>query len=135
MLGFELFEIQDLRREAESLMVDACTVTRGGGGRVLDEATGTYVITAGALLYDGRCRVRPVDNTDRVVQSAGDAVSLFRYRLSVPVGAEAFEVDDKVTVTSAAADSAIVGLVLRVRQAQLGSTVTARRLECEVDGG
>lgn len=128
-------ELEDLRGVTASLMTDACTITRGAGTSVLDEATGQYVRTPGALLYTGPCRVKPRDNTDRVVDAGGQAVSLFPYVLSVPVSSVDFDVDDVVTVTASALDPALAGLVLRVKQVAVGSQLTARRLGCEVDAG
>lgn len=123
------------RRAAEGLMTDTCTITRGGGGRVFDPAAGEYVTTPGEELYRGRCRVRPRDNADQVVEAGGQNVSLFPYVLSVPVSAVAFAVDDLVTVTASRLDPALVGITLRVRQVNVGSQVTARRLGCERDAG
>lgn len=137
------------RREAESLMVDTCTITRGSGGQQFDTAAGEYVQTVGVTLYSGRCRVKARDNADRVVDAGGQAVSLFPFTVSIPVEMSSFdtavfeaafrpvtfEVDDLVTVTASALDPALVDLVLRVRQVAAGTHLTARRLECEVKGG
>lgn len=123
------------RRAAEGLMTDTCTITRGGGDRVFDPPTGEYVTTAGAQLYSGRCRVRPRDNADQVVEAGGQTVSLFPYVVSLPVSAVPFAVDDLVTVTDSRLDPALVGVLLRVRQVNVGSQVTARRLGCELDAG
>lgn len=123
------------RRAAESLMTDTCTITRGGGGKVFDPAAGEYVTAPGEQVYSGRCRVRPRDNADQVVEAGGQNISLFPYVLSVPVSEVAFAVDDLVTVTASVLDPALPGLVLRVRQVNVGSQVTARRLGCEQDAG
>jgi hypothetical protein len=136
------------RRAAEALMVDSCTITRGGGGQVFDPATGQYVTTPGETLYSGPCRVKPQNTADRVVESGGQAVSLWPFVVSVPMALEpyedefgdayktvAFQVDDLVTVTASQLDTAMVGLVLRVRQVALGSHLTARRLGCELNAG
>lgn len=123
------------RAAAAGLMQDTCTVARGGGTPVLDTSTGQYVTASGAVVYTGPCRVKPRDNADRVVEAGGELVSLFPYVVSVPVSAVDFEVDDQVTVTAAALDPGLPGLVLRVKQPAFGSQLTARRLGCEVDGG
>lgn len=123
------------RRAAEALMTDTCTITRGVGGPVFDPGLGEYVAGAGEQLYSGRCRVRPRDNADQVVEAGGQNVSLFPYVVSVPVSSTAFDVDDLVTVTASALDPALPGLVLRVRQVNIGSQVTARRIGCELDAG
>lgn len=116
-------------------MSDSCEITRGGGERVFDRNTGKYVTTPGALVYRGRCRVKPTDNADQVVEAGGQNVSLFPYVVSVPIDVTAFEVDDLVTITSSVLDPALSGRVLRVRQISVGSHITARRLGCEVNAG
>jgi hypothetical protein len=116
-------------------MVDSCTITRGGGEQVFDPATGQYVTTPGELLYSGPCRVKPQNTADRVVESGGQAVSLWPFLVSVPVSDVSYQVDDLVTVTASALDATLAGRVLRVRQVAVGSHLTSRRLSCEVDAG
>jgi hypothetical protein len=117
-------------------MFDACIITRAStNAPVLNETTGAYTAAAATTLYTGACRVKPRDNADQVVDAGGQAVSLFPYVVSVPVSAVAYAVDDIVTITASALDPAMIGLSLRVRQPNLGSQVTARRLGCEVNAG
>ena len=123
------------RAAALGLMVDACTIARGTDASVFDPDTGEYTSTPGQTLYTGPCRVKPRDNADRVVDAAGEPVTLLPYLVSVPIDTVQYEVDDRITVTAAALDPALVGLVLRVREPLAGSTLTARRLGCEVDAG
>ena len=112
-----------------------CTVTRGAATQTLDTDEGVYVTTPAETVYTGPCRVKPRDNTDRVVEAGGQAVSLFPFVVSVPISDVRFEVDDVVTVTASVLDPAMVGLVLRVKQIATGSHLTARRLGAEVDAG
>lgn len=121
------------RAAAEALMVDACTITRGGGSMTLD-ANGEYVAPPGASVYSGPCRLKP-GGTDVVVDVPGQSVSLYPYTVAVPVDATAYALDDTVTITACALDPAAVGLVLRVRHVAVGSHLSARRLGCEVDAG
>lgn len=123
------------RRAAEALMVDACTITRSTATQTLDTASGEYVTTPAETVYAGPCRVKPSDNTDRVVDAGGQAVSLFPFVVSLPISAVQHEVDDVVTVTTSQLDPALAGLVLRVRQVLAGSHMTARRLGCERNAG
>lgn len=120
------------RNAAEQLMVDACTITRGTTGTTYDSDSDSYTTTPGAGVYAGRCRVKPRDNADRQVEAGGETVSLWPYVVSVPMAASGIDLDDTVTVTAAAMDPELVGLVLRVRDVPKGSTLTARRLGCEV---
>ena len=135
----------------QALLVDACTVTRGTPTQTFDPATGEYVTSPGVSVYTGPCRVKPRDNTDRVVEAGGQSVSLFPLVVSVPIltapeglsdadRADWYRdntpaLDDVVTITDARQDGAMVGLVLRVRQIAFGSHLTARRLDCEQDAG
>ncbi len=123
------------RAAALGLMVDTCRITRGTPTSVFDPETGEYVTTPGEEIYAGPCRVKPRDNTDTVVDAAGDAVTLLPYIVSVPVDATEYLVDDLITVTASVLDPTLVGAELRVKQPLLGSLLTARRLGCEVNAG
>lgn len=112
-------------------MVDSCTIGRPVSGQVYDPATDSYP-TPMTQLYAGPCRVKPRDNADRVVEAAGETVSLWPYVVSVPIGMETADLDDVVTITACPLDPSLVGRQLRVRQVLAGSFVTARRLACEV---
>jgi hypothetical protein len=120
------------RLAALELMTDACIITRGVGAQTYDDATDTYVTLPGEVLYAGRCRVKPRDNTGRDVEAGEQSVALFRYVVSVPISAIEFDVNDVVKVTASVLDPALDGLELRVTQPTLGSQITARRLGCEV---
>lgn len=123
------------RAAAVALMVDGCVIARpAGGAPVLSAVTGGYTQPT-SQIYAGPCRVKPRDNADRVVDAGGQAVSLFPYVVSVPIGAERYEVDDLVTVTASELDPSLPGLVLRVQQVGAGTHLTARRLSCEVNAG
>jgi hypothetical protein len=123
------------RAAAEALMVDSCTVTRNAAGPTFNETTGAYTGGATSTIYTGACRVKPRDNADRVVQFGEEAVSFWPFLVSVPMSVDDVELDDFVTITASALDPALVGLVLRVRQVQAGSHITARRLSCERNVG
>lgn len=124
------------RAAAEALMVDACTITRVTPGTVFNETTGQYDDTPPpTTVYTGKCRVKPRDNADRVVQYGQEAVSLWPYIVSIPMAESGVELDDIVTVTASALDTALVGAGFRVRQVLAGSHLTARRLGCERNAG
>lgn len=113
-------------------MLDACMITNAAAVEVYDVATDAYITPAGASRYTGPCRVKPRDNTDRVVVAGEQATSLWPFVVSVPMAVVGCEVDDVVTITASSADPDLVGLKLRVRQVAQGSSITARRLGCEV---
>ncbi|MGZ4638674.1 MAG: DUF6093 family protein [Actinomycetes bacterium] len=122
------------RKAAERLMVDTCTVLRPGDRGAYDPTTLTYASNP-TPLYDGKCRVKPTNTADRVVEFGGEPVSLFPYVVSLPIGDLVVHVDDVVTVTASALDPALVGLKLRVRDIASGTHLTARRLGCERNAG
>lgn len=119
------------RTAAEGLMVDACTITRTVAGTTFDETTGAYTGGSSTAVYSGKCRVKPRDNADRVVQFGEEAVSFWPFIVSVPMSVTTIELDDMVTITASALDPALAGLSLRVREVLSGSHLTARRLSCE----
>lgn len=120
------------RAAAERLMADACTITDGAAEQVYDAGSDSYTTPAGSTRHAGACKIRPRDNADRVVEAAGQTVSLWPYIVSVPMSVTTVELNDVVTVTACQLDPSLVGTVLRVRQVLQGSYVTARRLGCEV---
>lgn len=123
--------IAEGRAVARSLMVDTCSIS-ADVPPVYDAASDSYLPAPGTLRYAGPCRVKPRDNADRVVEAAGQTVSLWPYVVVVPVDATDIEVNDRVTITAAGLDPELTDLVLRVRDVPKGSLLTARRLGCEV---
>jgi hypothetical protein len=119
------------RTAAEVMMVDTCTITRASEPGVFNETTGQYDLASPATVYSGKCRVKPRDNADRVVQYGQEAVSFWPYVVSVPMSVTDIELDDVVTIAASALDPALVDLQLRVREVLSGSHLTARRLSCE----
>lgn len=122
------------RSAAEELMVDTCVISRSSGLGSFNETTGQY--DGGSTeVYAGKCRVKPRDNADRVVQYGQEAVSFWPYIVSVPMDVTTVDLDDVVTVTDSALDPALFGLSLRVREVLKGTHLTARRLGCEENAG
>lgn len=119
-----------MRQQAESLMTDTCTITRGAASPVLNESTGKYD-TPGSTVYSGKCRVRS-GNTQASGRDAGDAFALVnRTTVSVPVGSAAFVTGDLVTLTDAPLNPQLIGARFKVLSVSDQSQPTALRLECE----
>ena len=132
MLGDDVTAaLPELRAHAESLMVDACTITRGGEP-VWDDASGTYTPGTGTTVYDGPCRVR-MPSPDGSETASGEATwSLRGAFVSVPIDTSAgVRVGDVVTVTSSVHDPALVGQPFTVTGLHSQTFSTARRLKCE----
>jgi hypothetical protein len=124
------------RRAADGLMTDTCTITRGNPNPgPFDTVTGTYSTPAATVIYTGKCRARGSARFDKVVDAGGQPITLYRFTVSLPVDGTVFHVDDIVLLTSSALDPALAGLLLRVREPEFGSQITARRLGCEVNAG
>jgi hypothetical protein len=100
------------------------------GTPAFNETTGAYTPAAPTTVYTGKCRVKPRNLADRVVDAGEQTVSLWPFQVSIPFAAIDVELDDLVTVT-ASVDPSLVGRELRIRSVTRGTFVTARRLECE----
>lgn len=115
-----------LRAHAESLMRDRCRVERVTG-TARDEATLEDVDVV-EVVYEGPCRVRvggAQPSTDLV---AGREFTVTDAVVKLPVGAERFADDDRVTITECAYDPALVGAVFSVLARETVTTATSRRL-------
>ena len=121
------------RRAAESLMVDACTVTRASSGApVVDNNNGTVTPAAPRTIYSGPCRVQVPDAVERIEEAGGDSLSVQAAIISLPIASsESVAVGDVVTVTGATFDAELSGVTYVVRGLHRKSHATARRLRCE----
>jgi hypothetical protein len=106
-----------------------CTITRPGGDPVFDPNTGTYTDPPATTVYTGNCLVAPV-GADRVVEFGEAPLSLRTYNMTLDGLTETVNVEDTVTVATAA-DPQLDGLVLRVLDVKKSSIPTNRRLVCE----
>lgn len=122
------------RAQAESLMTDTCTVSRGGG-EVFNPATGQYE-AAQTPVYEGKCRLQSV-RAQAANPEAGEAVyTVERVELQLPFGVT-FHVGDTATFTGSLLNPDLVGAVYRVTGLGRKSQATAQRFNVEVisDGG
>ena len=117
------------RREAESLMVDACEVHRLGP-QVTDYFTGQVTNTR-TLVYSGACKLQQTISQASNPSSGGHAFTVQDVRWDTPVTAGPFLVDDEVTVTAAVLDAQLVGRVYRVSELFHKSGATAQRVRVE----
>lgn len=118
-----------LRQQAESLMVDACTVHRPGAP-VTDPVSGA-VTTPLTLVYTGKCKFQQT-----LAQSSNPVAGEHQFtvqdvRWDTPVGVGPFQVDDVVTVTGAALDPDLAGKVFRVTDPFHKTGATAQRTRVE----
>lgn len=121
-----------LRAEAEGRMVDACTITRGGGADTFNPTTGVYTTPAGTTIYTGKCEVQISDGLNaRETDAGGTEVTLSRLTVKIPISAEGVQVDDIITITSSLLDPDLVGQSYRVMAGFAKSFATCRRLQVE----
>ena len=129
------------RVAAESLMVDACIIDRPVGDSVLNTTTG-QMEQAYAVLYDGltpgagaKCRVQN-PGTQAANPNAGEhQFVILGLILQLPIDATVYKIGDRVRITAAALDPALVD-TLAGREITVSSFVpkthaTKRLLVCD----
>ena len=126
--------IGELRAQAESRMVDSCTVRRVVSVET-DPLTGLPTSTYDAV-YSGPCEVRESDALRAMAgDSAGSTVTEQGRVLKVPNGAPALVPGDVVDMDAGTATPRLRGVVLRVTGSHAGSWTTAQRVPVEVLSG
>lgn len=122
--------VASARAAAESLMVDACTITGPPTAGAWDPVTQTTGSTPGPVLYEGPCRVQ-VPSVQPAEADAGGRQWVTRtVVVSVPVACPVVPAMSVVTVTAAALDPELTG-PYRVVAALAKTAASARRLTCE----
>lgn len=115
-----------LREQAESMMLDACTVHRPGAP-VTDPVTG--VVAPGlTLVYTGKCKVQQTISQASNPTAGGHSYTVQDVRWDTPVSAGPFMVNDVVTVSSSVLDPQMVGHKFRVAELFHKSSATAQRV-------
>jgi hypothetical protein len=118
------------RAAAESLMFSTCTIRAAGSTPVTDPETGEVTFPAGATVYSGPCRVRPVTSRGGGTTEAGGAeLFTFDYLVSVPFSVTDVTEGHRLAIT-ASPDPALVGVEVEVQKVDRGEHITARRLSC-----
>lgn len=112
---------------AESLMSATCEVREREGEPVTDPNTGETTIPAGALVYAGRCHIRPGGGSPVVIEG-GEAFT-YDFQVSLPAAVSGVTGGQLLTVTDSP-DPDLIGRVLEVEQVDRGDYRTARRLQC-----
>ncbi len=129
------------RIQVESLMTDACRITRqidGGRDDTLDPDTLQLEPPTPntVLVYEGPCKLSARNpsgqSTQGLVQDAGDREWAARYTLGTPVSAEPSQPGDDVEMTACVRDPHVVGLLFRSVGATYGSFRTSRKTEIEL---
>lgn len=118
------------RARAESLMTATCTIRATSAAPTTDPATGEVVFPAGATVYSGRCRVRPVTSRGggEVIVGGAEAFT-FDYLVSVPFAVTTVAEGQRVTIDFSP-DPALIGVQVEIQKVDRGEQITARRLSC-----
>jgi hypothetical protein len=118
--------VLDGRREAESLMIDQCTITRPGDP-VTDPETGN--VTGGTeTVYSGRCKVQSKDTSTSTPDAAGASFTVVSRQVHIPANSADVADGDVVTITASALNAFTVGKQYRVEGFTPDSFETATRL-------
>ena len=116
------------RAAAESLMVDTCTIRRGGGEPVWSDAANDYTEPAGFTVYTGKCKVNTYQAFEQNPDVGERRWTVQRYYLHVPVGAGPFQPGDVATINTSVANPNLPGSVFIVSGLHDKSLQTAQRL-------
>jgi len=145
MLGDDLAAaLPGLRAQAESMMVDTCTVTAAAGDPVWDDGAGAYTPGAPTVLYSGKCRVRQPNTGDSKADAGEVSFSVSDRIVSLPLSGDGYTagvtgipVGATVTIdaVSPVGDPFMAGKAFTyLSPASQETHPTARRLRCkEVD--
>ena len=115
-----------LRAQAESLMVDMCTVSRLGEP-VTDPETGV-VTDSTTPVYSGKCKVQSKDSSVATPDVAGASFVVVSRQVHIPAGAADVRNGDVITVTASLLNPFGVGKQYRVEGFTPDSYETAARI-------
>jgi hypothetical protein len=111
-------------------MSSTCTIRVPGGAPVMNATTGAMTVPLGAVVYSGKCRVRPVTaRGGGIVEAGGAELFTFDYLVSVPFSVTGVQEGHRLTVVTSP-DAALVGVEVQVQKVDRGEPITARRLSC-----
>lgn len=117
--------LQTGRTLAESLMVDACRVTREDPDGEVDDQTGAR---PRVTVYEGRAKSQTYEAYEQTPEAGGHRYTVQRYAVHFPVGAFVPEVGDVVEWTACPYDASRVGVRERITAPFSKSLATAQRV-------
>ncbi len=118
-----------LREQAESLMLDSCTVSRPGPN-VTDPVTGA-VTPSLTPVYSGACKVQGATAQAANPEAGGHAYVIESLQLHFPVSSQ-LQIDDVATITASTMDPDLVGSTFRLVELARGTFRTADRWNVEL---
>lgn len=114
------------RREAESLMLDTCTITRPGDP-VTDYNTGDVTNTS-TPVYSGKCKVQSSNSSTANPEAGGHTFTVVSRQVHIPANAADVQDGDMVTITASRLNAFTVGKQYRVSGFTPDTFDTASRL-------
>ena len=115
------------RRMAESLMIDACRITRRTGELVTNPETGE-VTNSAVTVYEGKCKVQSKDSATSNPEAGGAVFTVVSRQVHIPANAAHVRDDDVVEITASPLNSFTVGKQYRVEGFTPDTFDTAFRL-------
>jgi hypothetical protein len=112
------------REQAESLMLDTCTVHRPGEPVTDGDGNVSPSLT---LLYTGPCKIQQTLAQSSNPEAGGHQFTVQDTRWDTPVAAGVFAVNDVVTIVDAVLDPQLTGRVYRVTDPFHKTGATAQR--------
>jgi hypothetical protein len=113
---------------AERNMLDACTVQHQTGEST--DANGVVTPAYGTAFYAGPCQVQTRSETGEGAD-VGQAYRIVTRRIvKLPIAVTGVVAGDRITITAAALDAALVGNVYIARDIEEKTFLTARRVTC-----
>ena len=114
------------RLAAESLMLDACTITRPGEV-VTDPNTGDVTNTS-TTVYSGKCKVQSKDSATSSPEAGEASFTVVSRQVHIPANAADIRDGDVVTITASRLNAFTVGKQYRVEGFTPDTFDTAARL-------
>lgn len=118
------------RAEAESLMLDACTITRPGAP-VTDPDTGNVTNTA-TTVYTGKCKVQSKDSATSNPEAGEATFTVVSRQIHIPANSADVQDGDVVTITASLLNAFTVGKQYRVDGFEPDSMDTAFRMPVKI---
>lgn len=115
-----------LRAQAESLMIDECTITRPGEA-VTNPDTGD-VTNVPVEVYAGKCKVQSKDSATATPDAGGATFTIVSRQVHIPANSADVKDDDVVTITGSLLNAFTVGKQYRVEGFTPDTFDTAARL-------
>jgi hypothetical protein len=136
-LGADIaFALPELRAQAESKMVDSCTIVADIESGDPDPATGKPNVTR-TTVYAGKCEFKAGDTQARSVASGGRDLVQQGAVLKIPVEATGscdVQAGHEATIVLATFDATSPPIIARISGGHRQTSATARRLPVEVTG-